>query len=179
MFGHSALMGTGLGSLLFYFLISVTAGTGIKKLFRTGRAKSRKIEKKWKRFSGRELTVMDGCNNLKIARVVGSGVQKRNGRKMRPDYLRGMKMKIKSTFITQQIGDRQYMVSTGEEAYRFKGMISSNRTAAAIVDLLKEETTEKAVVDAMFRRFDAPREKIEKDVRKVLDILRSVGALEE
>ena len=76
-----------------------------------------------------------------------------------------MKMKIKSTFITQQIGDRQYMVSTGEGADRFKGMISSNRTAAAIVDLLKEETTEKAVVDAMFRRFDAPREKIEKDSR--------------
>lgn len=89
------------------------------------------------------------------------------------------KMKIKSSFITQQIGDRQYMVATGEEAGSFSGMISSNRTAAAVVDLLKEETTEKAVVDAMFRRFDAPRERIEKDVRKVLDILRSVGALEE
>jgi hypothetical protein len=88
-------------------------------------------------------------------------------------------MKIKSSFITQQIGDRQYMVATGEEAGSFSGMISSNRTAAAVVDLLKDETTEKAVVDAMFRRFDAPRERIEKDVRKVLDILRSVGALEE
>ena len=88
-------------------------------------------------------------------------------------------MKLKKTFITQQIGDRQYMVSTGQEAVRFKGMISSNRTAAAIVDLLKEETTEEAVVDAMFARFDAPREKIAADVHKVIDILRSVGAMEE
>lgn len=88
-------------------------------------------------------------------------------------------MKLKTSFITEQIGDRQYMVSTGMDANRFKGMISSNRTAAAIVDLLKEETTEEAVVDAMFRRFDAPRAKIERDVRKVVGILRSVGALEE
>ncbi|MBR7044403.1 MAG: PqqD family protein [Lachnospiraceae bacterium] len=88
-------------------------------------------------------------------------------------------MKLKAAFITQQIGDRQYMVAAGEEAARFRGMISSNRTAAAIVDLLKTETTEQEVVDAMFRRFDAPREKIESDVRKVIGILRSVGALEE
>jgi hypothetical protein len=52
------------------------------------------------------------------------------------------------------------MVASGEEAARFRGMISSNRTAAAIVDLLKTETTEQEVVDAMFRRFDAPREKL-------------------
>lgn len=88
-------------------------------------------------------------------------------------------MKLKESYITQQIGDRQYMVSTGTEADRFKGMISSNRTAAAIVDLLREETTEEKVVDAMYARFDAPREKIERDVRKVVGILRSVGALEE
>lgn len=88
-------------------------------------------------------------------------------------------MKLKTAYITQQIGDRQYMVSTGQEADRFKGMISSNKTAAAIVDLLREETTEEKVVDAMYARFDAPREKIERDVRKVVGILRSVGALEE
>lgn len=88
-------------------------------------------------------------------------------------------MKLKAAFITQQIGNQQYMISTGEEAVRFKGMIRSNRTAAAIVDLLKEETTEEKVTDAMYERFDAPREKIEKDVHKVIEILRSVGALEE
>ena len=48
-------------------------------------------------------------------------------------------MKLKREFITQQIGDRQYMVASGTSS--FKGMISSNSTAAFIVDCLKEETT--------------------------------------
>ena len=88
-------------------------------------------------------------------------------------------MKLKTSFITRQIGDRQYMVATGQESSKFKGMISSNKTAAAIVDLLKEDTTEEKVVEAMYRRFDAPREKIAADVHKAVGILRSVGALEE
>lgn len=86
-------------------------------------------------------------------------------------------MKLKSDFITQVIGDRQYMVSTGAKS--FKGMISSNKTAAFIVDCLKEKTTEEAIVDKMYAKYDASREKLTADVKKVLGILRSVGALEE
>ena len=86
-------------------------------------------------------------------------------------------MKLKREFITQQIGDRQYMVATDSKSFR--GMISSNRTAAFIVDCLKEETTEEAIVEKMYAKYDASREKISSDVRKVLGVLRSVGALEE
>lgn len=88
-------------------------------------------------------------------------------------------MKLKSDYITQQVGSRQYMIPTGEEAEKFKGMTRGNKTAAAIIDLLKADTSEEKVVDAMYRRFDAPREKIAADVHKVVEILRSVGALEE
>ncbi|MBQ5360627.1 MAG: PqqD family protein [Lachnospiraceae bacterium] len=85
-------------------------------------------------------------------------------------------MKLKREFITQQIGDRQYMVATDST---FRGMISSNKTAAFIVDCLKEETTEEAIVDKMYAKYDASREKISSDVKKFIGILRSVGALEE
>ena len=40
----------------------------------------------------------------------------------------------------------------------------------AIIDLLKEETTEEEVVKAMRERFDAPEGAIEKDVKRVIDI---------
>ena len=86
-------------------------------------------------------------------------------------------MKLKREFITQQIGDRQYMVASGTSS--FKGMISSNKTAAFIVDCLKEETTEEAIVEKMYAKYDASREKISSDVKKAIGILRSVGALEE
>ena len=86
-------------------------------------------------------------------------------------------MKLKREFITQQIGDRQYMVASGTSS--FKGMISSNKTAAFIVDCLKEETTEEAVVDAMCEKYDAPREVIAVDVKEILDTLRRINALEE
>ena len=86
-------------------------------------------------------------------------------------------MKLKREFITQQIGDRQYMVASGTSS--FKGMISSNKTAAYIVDCLMEETKEEAIVDKMYAKYDASREKLSADVKKVLGILRSIGALEE
>lgn len=86
-------------------------------------------------------------------------------------------MKLKSDFITQIIDDTQFLVPIGGEA--FNGMVRSNKTAALIVDCLKEDTDEQSIVDALFDRFDAPREEIAADVRECLDTLRSVGALEE
>ena len=86
-------------------------------------------------------------------------------------------MKLKSDFITQTIDDTQFLVSVGADA--FKGIVRSNKTAAFIVDQLKEETTEDSIIDAMCVRYDAPRETIAADVKKVIDTLRSINALEE
>lgn len=86
-------------------------------------------------------------------------------------------MRLKNDFITQVIDDVQYLVPVGEE--QFSGMLRNNKTAAFIVDLLKEETTEEAVVDAMCAKYDAPPDEIATDVKEILSTLRSVGALEE
>ena len=86
-------------------------------------------------------------------------------------------MKLKSDFIVQDIDDTQFLVPLGHEA--FNGIVRSNKTAAFIVDCLREETTEEAIVEKMYAKYDASREKISSDVRKVLGVLRSVGALEE
>lgn len=86
-------------------------------------------------------------------------------------------MRLKNDFITQVIDGVQYLVPVGAE--RFSGMLRNNKTAAFIVDCLKEETTEEAVVDSMCVKYDAPRDKIAADVKGILSTLRSVGALEE
>ena len=86
-------------------------------------------------------------------------------------------MKLKSSFLTQVIDDTQFLVPMGGEA--FSGIVRNNRTAAFIVDRLKEETTEGEIVDAMCEKYDAPRSVIAADVRSILDKLRSIRALDE
>ncbi len=86
-------------------------------------------------------------------------------------------MKLKDSFVTQDIAGTQFLVSVGGEG--FSGYVRSNPTAAYIVDLLKEETDKERIVDAMCARYDAPRAEIDADVEEILNILRRIGALEE
>ena len=86
-------------------------------------------------------------------------------------------MKLKDDFLTQDIDDVQFLVPIGMDS--FYGLARSNKTAAFIVNCLKQETTADAIVDKMCAKYDAPRETIAADVCRILDTLRSIGALEE
>lgn len=86
-------------------------------------------------------------------------------------------MKLKDNFITQDIDGTQFLVAVGEAS--FNGIVRSNKTAAFIVDCLKEETTPEQIVGAMCNQYDAPKERIEADVDMILNKLRGIGALDE
>jgi len=86
-------------------------------------------------------------------------------------------MRLKEGFITHEEDGEQIMVATGD--MDFSGLVRSNRTAAFIVDSLKEETTKAAIVEKMAEKYDASREVLEKDVEIILGKLRSIGALDE
>ena len=86
-------------------------------------------------------------------------------------------MKLKTGFITHEVGEQQVMVAAGD--VDFNGLVRSNETAAFIVDRLKKETTKGASVDAMTEKYDAPKEVIERDVEAILEKLRSIEALDE
>ena len=86
-------------------------------------------------------------------------------------------MKLKDNFITQDVEDIQFLVPVGGEA--FQGIVRSNETAAFIVNCLRNETTEEAIAEAMFEEYEAPREVILADLRKILETLRGINALEE
>lgn len=85
-------------------------------------------------------------------------------------------MKLKKEFITHDLDGEQIMVSASGT---FKGFLKSNKTAAFIINLLKEDTTEEDIVMQLLEKYNAPKEIVEKDVKKILDTLRKVGGLDE
>ncbi len=84
-------------------------------------------------------------------------------------------MKLKKEFITHDSDGEQILVSSDTKA--FSGMVRSNQTAAFIVNRLKEETTLDGIVDAMAKEYDAPRDVMKRDVARVVEQLRSIGAI--
>lgn len=86
-------------------------------------------------------------------------------------------MKLKKGLITHEADGEQIMVGTGDA--NFAGLVRSNRTAAFLVNLLREDTTREALVEAMCAKYDAPAGTIARDVDRILDTLRSIGALDE
>ena len=85
-------------------------------------------------------------------------------------------MKLKDTYITHDSDGEQILLDTSSS---FVGLIRSNKTAAFIVECLKEETTQENIVEAMFEKYDAPKDVLAKDVSDVIEKLRKVGALDE
>ncbi len=88
-------------------------------------------------------------------------------------------MKLKDDFVVYPSReDERLLVSISREKDAFRGLARSNETAAVIVDCLKEETSEEAIVDKLAAEYDAPRDQIAADVKEFLDKLRKIGALD-
>ncbi|MBR6950434.1 MAG: PqqD family protein [Oscillospiraceae bacterium] len=86
-------------------------------------------------------------------------------------------MKLNDRFLIHKTGEQTILVPSG--GAEFSGVVQGNRTLGAILEQLKENTTEEKITEALGARFDAPKDVIEKDVRKVLQELRKIGALDE
>ena len=86
-------------------------------------------------------------------------------------------MRLKDGFITNEGAEEHITVPAG--GLSFSGMIRSNQTAGFIVECLKDEVTAEQIVEKMLEKYDAPKERITRDVEDVLAKLRGIGALEE
>ena len=85
-------------------------------------------------------------------------------------------MKLKDTYITHDSDGEQILLDTSSS---FAGLIRNNKTAAFIVECLKEDITEENIVEAMFEKYDTPKDVLARDVADVIEKLRKVGALDE
>ena len=86
-------------------------------------------------------------------------------------------MKLNEAFLPYDTGSEFLVVPVGSSGHN--AMLRGNATAAAIIGLLKEPTDRDSIVRALCDRFDAPPERIAQDVDKCLELLRSIGALDE
>ncbi len=86
-------------------------------------------------------------------------------------------MKLNKNFILHVAGGETVLVPVGNAS--FSGIVRGNKTLGAVLGLLEKETTEAEIVAAMKQRFDAPEDVIARDVKKALEGLRKIGALDE
>ena len=86
-------------------------------------------------------------------------------------------MKLREGFITHESVGEHIMVTAGNTA--FNGMIRSNKTAGFIVECLKTEVSKEDIITKMLEKYDAKREQLEKDVEKILEQLRNIGAIDD
>lgn len=86
-------------------------------------------------------------------------------------------MKLKEGFITHETVGEHIMVTAGNTA--FNGMVRSNSTAGFIVECLKDDVSKEEIIEKMLEKYDASAEQITKDVEKVLEQLRHIGAIHD
>lgn len=88
-------------------------------------------------------------------------------------------MKLKEGFMTHEVGGEHMVVAAGEAGKIFNGLIRNNKTAGFIYDMLLQETTEEQIVDAMLEKYEASREQVLADVRRIIGEIRKAGFLDE
>ena len=86
-------------------------------------------------------------------------------------------MKLRDGFITHEGAEEHITVTAGN--MEFTGMVRSNKTAGFIVECLKNDVTKEDIISKMLEKYDAPREVMENDVEKILEQLRSIGAIDD
>ena len=87
-------------------------------------------------------------------------------------------MKIKDSFILQQIADESIVVPIAEEAERINGIIKLNDVGAFLWRLLeKKDYTEAELVNLLVSNYHINIEVATEDVEDYLKMLRELGCL--
>lgn len=86
-------------------------------------------------------------------------------------------MKLRPEFLVHISGNEAILVPAGKAD--FSGIVKGNATFGEILSLLKDGITESQIITAMCAKYDAPENVISHDVRKILDSLRGINAIEE
>ena len=87
-------------------------------------------------------------------------------------------MKLDPRFLVHETKGEHYIISSS--GTKFKGIIKNNETAAFIVECLKEDISEKNIVDRIMSEYaGVTRNAVENDVAEIINILRDIGAILE
>lgn len=87
-------------------------------------------------------------------------------------------MKAKYDFEFMDLDDGLVAVPVGNDANEFHGVLKINETAAAIIKLLANETTEEQIVDSILKEYNGEKEQIAAYVHEFIGKLVSEGIVE-
>lgn len=88
-------------------------------------------------------------------------------------------MKLKYTFEMMEVDEQTMAVPVGDGAEKFHGILKLNDSAAAILELLKEDTTLEAVTEKLLEQFDSSKEEMEEYVTDYVNQLKEAGLIIE
>ena len=87
-------------------------------------------------------------------------------------------MQINKDFTIQKVGASYVAVPVGETSKSFHGMIRLNETGAFLWKQMADKScTEEDLVDAILGEYDVAREIAERDVHRVVELLKENGIL--
>lgn len=89
-------------------------------------------------------------------------------------------MKLNDDYVTYEASAEELIaVATGESVKQFSGLLRANEIAGVIMGYLREDITEGEIVSRLQDKYDADEDTIRSDVSEIIELLRSVGAIEE
>lgn len=88
-------------------------------------------------------------------------------------------MRIKDGFIIRKIVDEILIVPVGERISDFNGIISVNETGIDLWEALKNDVTEKQLIDLLLENYEVDEQTAVKDVAVFLGALKEHGLIIE
>ncbi len=88
-------------------------------------------------------------------------------------------MKLRKEFVLREHGGKNYAVATGEATKHFQGMLELNELGLFIFKLLKEDTSESLIADAVTEVYDVERTDALADINGFIRQLRLADILED
>ena len=92
---------------------------------------------------------------------------------------RGIIMKLKDNLTSFTFGGEQMLVIPDDGESAGYGIVRSNRSAAVIVECLKQETDREAILERLRSLYEGDESEMREDIDAVLKVLRQAGVLEE
>ena len=88
-------------------------------------------------------------------------------------------MRLKYDLEMMEVVDDRIAIPVSQSQDSFHGILRINEVTSDILDLLKEDTTEEAVIESLLQVYDASREEVAESVHRVVAQLQEAGLLTE
>ncbi len=88
-------------------------------------------------------------------------------------------MRINGKFVIREIAGDTIIVPVGETALRYNGLITINKSAAALWEALEKGTDTESLIRLLTDRYDVDPDTAAADVKDFLERLRKAELIEE